>query len=130
MNNLFLFQQKKVPTSRCYGWSYYRLTGNNILNEYLILLGYLWILFWKKITKKCLKLESVVSVLIVVHLVVSRQLVEVLRVLEGRVQREQDVQRLDPRFVNGNVKLKTYFFYFVLWLLNWDFFWLLAGMNI
>ena len=33
---------------------------------------------------------------LVVHVVVSGQLLEVLRVLEGRVEREEDVQRLDP----------------------------------
>ena len=43
---------------------------------------------------------------LVVHVVVSGQLLEVLRVLEGRVEREEDVQRLDPGFVDRDVKLE------------------------
>ena len=53
------------------------------------------------------KFHSFESVtLVVVHVVFSGELVEVLRVLEGRVQREQDVERLNPGLVDGDVQLK------------------------
>ena len=53
------------------------------------------------------KFQSFESVkLVVVHVVFSGELVEVLRVLEGRVQREQDVERLNPGLVDGDVQLK------------------------
>ena len=50
-----------------------------------------------------LKFESV-RLEVVVHVVVVRELVEVLRAPEGRVEREEDVERLDPRLVDGDVE--------------------------